>query len=160
MGGGPMIGVRRPEFESQLCHHQATLLGQVIWPFEASTHLLGLLQGSKMIKWWKHFVNQKVPYNYQLLLQCPMGRGKINKSPLFRGYSPKRKTKSHGLIQGAYLQSTKNFLCQWLSAEEGWFQAAGVMQEAFLKEKSTPLALGKAALLELLREKAPNAAPW
>lgn len=86
----------------------------------------------------------------------------MHKSPLFRVYSPKGKTKSHGLNQGAYLQSTKNFLCQGLPPEEAWFQAAGVMQEAFLEEKSTslvPLALGKAALLELLLEKAPNAAP-
>lgn len=91
-----------------------------------------------------------------------MGRGKINKSPLFRVYSPKGKTKSRGLNQETYLQSTENFLCQGLPREEVWFQAVGVMQEAFLEEKSTPsvpLALGKAILLELLLEKAPNAAP-
>lgn len=82
-------------------------------------------------------MNQKIPYDSQLLLQCSRGEGKRNKNPLLRVYNPKGRQSSHGLKQGAFLQSTKNFLCQGLPPEEGWFQAAGIRQEDFLEEKST-----------------------
>lgn len=134
-----------------------------------SSHLLkpilsswGCCRAQKWPKWWRNFVNQKVSYTRQLLLQRPMGGSKINKSPFFRVYRPKRKIKSHGFKQGAYLQSMKNFLCQGLPHEEGWFQAAGVMREDFLKEKSThpcSLSLGQSWARRAASWKNPKCSP-
>lgn len=89
-----MIGVRRPAFESQLCHFQALPLGQVISPFRASPCLPGLLQDSEMTRVVKALCKPKSSLHCQLLLQGARGGGPVSNSPLFRVSCPKGKTVS------------------------------------------------------------------